>query len=107
MNVTEATFICYKNVPILETGSPNKFFDGLAAGKLIIVNFGGWIRQDIEEAQCGIYVDPMNPTDFVKKVSEFTSDSKKLKSYQESSRQLGERKYSRKILSKRFQEIFS
>ena len=107
MNVTDATFICYKNVPILETGSPNKFFDGLAAGKLIIVNFGGWITKEITEAHCGIYVDPLRPTDFVKKISEFTSDSKKLKNYQESSRQLGERKYSRRILSKKFQEIFS
>ncbi len=106
MNVTDATFICYKNVPILETGSPNKFFDGLAAGKLIIVNFGGWIKNEITEAHCGIYVDPVQPTDFVKKISGFTSDAKKLKSYQESSRQLGERKYSRRILSKRFQEIF-
>lgn len=107
MNVTDATFICYKNVPILETGSPNKFFDGLAAGKLIIVNFGGWIRREIEEAHCGIYIDPMSPTDFVKKIAEFTSDSKKLRNYQESSRQLGERTYSRTILSKKFQEIFS
>ena len=107
MNVTDATFICYKNVPILETGSPNKFFDGLAAGKLIIVNFGGWIRREIEEAHCGIYVDPMSPTDFIKKIAEFTSDSKKLRNYQESSRQLGERTYSRTILSKKFQEIFS
>ena len=40
MNVTDATFICYKPVPILETGSPNKYFDGLAAGKLILINFG-------------------------------------------------------------------
>jgi glycosyltransferase involved in cell wall biosynthesis len=106
MNVTDAAFICYKNVPILETGSPNKFFDGLAAGKLIIVNFGGWIKREIEEAHCGIYVDPLNPTDFVKKISVFVSDKKKLSSYQESSRQLGERKYSRKILAKRFQELF-
>lgn len=106
MNVTDAAFICYKNVPILETGSPNKFFDGLAAGKLIIINFGGWIKNEIADARCGVYVDPNSPTDFVKKIAEFTTDEKKLKSYQASSRQLGERKYSRKILGKKFQEIF-
>lgn len=107
MNVTDAAFICYKNVPILETGSPNKFFDGLAAGKLIIINFGGWIKNEITEAHCGIYVNPVSPTDFVKKISPFLSDEKLLKNFQEASRQLGERKYSRKILSKKFQEIFS
>lgn len=106
MNVTDAAFICYKNVPILETGSPNKFFDGLAAGKLIIINFGGWIKNEIADARCGVYVDPNSPTDFVKKIAEFITDEKKLKSYQASSRQLGERKYSRRILGKKFQEIF-
>ncbi len=106
MNVTDAAFICYKNVPILETGSPNKFFDGLAAGKLIIVNFGGWIKKEIEEARCGIFVDPKHPTDFVKKVLPFLSDEKQLKSYQEASRQLAEKKYSRKIVSEKFAKLF-
>ncbi len=106
MNVTDAAFICYKNVPILETGSPNKFFDGLAAGKLIIVNFGGWIKKEIEEARCGIFVDPKYPSDFVKKISPFLSDEKELKNYQEASRQLAVKKYSRKMISERFAKLF-
>jgi hypothetical protein len=59
MNITDASFIFYKPVPVLETGSPNKFFDGLAAGKLIIINFGGWIKTEIEENKCGVYVNPL------------------------------------------------
>jgi glycosyltransferase involved in cell wall biosynthesis len=106
LNVTDASFVCYKNVPILETGSPNKFFDGLAAGKLIIVNFGGWIKAEIEDARCGIIVDPAHPTDFVKKISPFLSDPVQLKNYQAASRQLGETKYARKILSEKFSSLF-
>ena len=106
LNVTDACFICYKNVPILETGSPNKFFDGLAVGKLIIVNFGGWIRKEIEEAQCGIYVDPRNPDDFVTKIRSFLSEDKRLRHFQQAARELGERKYSRKLLSKEFTDLF-
>jgi glycosyltransferase involved in cell wall biosynthesis len=106
MNITDSAFICYKNVPILETGSPNKFFDGLAAGKLIVVNFSGWIRKEIEEARCGIFVDPQHPTDFIKKISVFVSDERQLKNYQEASRQLAETKYSRKIVSERFAKLF-
>jgi glycosyltransferase involved in cell wall biosynthesis len=106
LNVTDASFISYKNVPILETGSPNKFFDGLAAGKLIIVNFGGWIKNEIEETHCGIFVDPTHPTDFVKKITPFLSDPIHLKNYQAAARQLGETKYSRKILSEKFSSLF-
>jgi glycosyltransferase involved in cell wall biosynthesis len=106
MNITDAAFICYKNVLILETGSPNKFFDGLATGKLIIVNFGGWIKNEIEEAHCGVFVDPKHPTDFVKKISPFLTDEKQLKNHQAAARQLAEKKYSRKILSDKFAKLF-
>jgi glycosyltransferase involved in cell wall biosynthesis len=105
MNVTDAVFVCYKNVPILETGSPNKFFDGLAAGKLIVVNFGGWIKEEVEKNNCGFSVDPRQPTNFVKKISAFVTDEGLLRQYQKSARLLGETKYSREKLGKAFVEI--
>ncbi len=106
LNVTDASFICYKHVPILETGSPNKFFDGLATGKLIIINFGGWIKKEIEENQCGIYCNPQQPTDFVKKITPFISDVALTQEYGKNSRSLAERKYSREKLSTQFSSIF-
>ena len=106
MNVTDAVMVCYKRVPILETGSPNKFFDGLAAGKLIVVNFAGWIKKEIEENRCGVYIDPNQPTDFVKIISPFVLDNNLLKQYQSASRQLGENKYSRRMLSEKFVRLF-
>ncbi len=107
MNITDAAFVCYKNVPVLETGSPNKYFDGLAAGKLIIINFGGWIRKEIEGVQCGLYVNPNQPSDFVQKIKPFVSDPKLLSQYQDAARGLAERKYSRRFLSEKFSQLFS
>ncbi len=107
MKVTDAIFVCYKNVPILETGSPNKYFDGLAAGKLIINNFGGWIKNEIEENKCGISLDPKHPTDFVKKIDPFLHERQLLIAYQTASRQLAEKKYSRSKLSVAFASIFA
>lgn len=106
MNVTDVAFICYKPLPVLETGSPNKYFDGLAAGKLIAINFGGWIRKEIEDKGCGIYADSRYPTDFVKKIELFVHDPARLQECQQASRALAEEKYSREILSKKFAEIF-
>jgi glycosyltransferase involved in cell wall biosynthesis len=106
LNVTDASFICYKPLPILETGSPNKFFDGLSAGKLILINFGGWIRKEVEENNCGVYCDPNQPTDFVKKIKPFLSDKNLLLQYQQASRRLAENKYSRDLLSKKFVTLF-
>jgi glycosyltransferase involved in cell wall biosynthesis len=104
--LSDAAFVSYKNVPILETGSPNKYFDGLAAGKLIIINFGGWIRTEIEENHCGIYVNPQEPNDFVKQIIPFLEDRNRLRQCQEAARRLGETKYSRDRLSAEFADLF-
>jgi len=106
MNITDASFIFYKPVPVLETGSPNKFFDGLAAGKLIIINFGGWIKTEIEENKCGVYVNPLEANDFVRKITPYLTDKNLLAESQQASRQLAELKYSRKLLSEKFSDIF-
>jgi glycosyltransferase involved in cell wall biosynthesis len=106
MNITDAVFVSYRNVPILETGSPNKYFDGLASGKLIVTNFGGWIKNEIEQMACGVAVDPTQPTDFIKKIIPFINDPKKLAEYQTAARKLAEEKYHRKKLSSLFADIF-
>jgi glycosyltransferase involved in cell wall biosynthesis len=107
MSITDAVFVCYKNVPILQTGSPNKYFDGLASGKMIVVNFGGWIKNEIEKASCGIYSDPKQPSDFVKKIGPFVIDRHKTLEFQKAARSLAESDYDRKKLSKRFVNIFT
>jgi glycosyltransferase involved in cell wall biosynthesis len=106
MNVTDAVFVCYKDIPILETGSPNKFFDGLAAGKLIVINFGGWMRKEIEQSKCGVMISKTDPTDFVRKVKVFTTDVDLLKQYQEAARKLAESKYERRKLIREWVSCF-
>lgn len=106
LNVTDAVLVSYKALPVLETGSPNKYFDGLSAGKLMIVNAKGWMKEEVEKNGCGIYVDPHDPDDLVKKVAPFNSDENLLRTLQESSIRLSE-SYSRRVLSERFAEIFN
>jgi glycosyltransferase involved in cell wall biosynthesis len=101
MNVTDACFISYLPYKVLETGSPNKYFDGLAAGKMIITNFGGWIREEIEREKIGFSFDN-DPQDFVNKLNLFLGDAELLRAAQLNARTLAERKYSRAILSEKF-----
>lgn len=101
MNITDAVFVCYRQAAILETGSPNKFFDGLAAGKLILINFDGWLRKEIEAAQCGFYLDPEKPESIVP-VLKSIKGSNQLSMYQERSRHLAEQKFSRKKLTEQW-----
>lgn len=93
----DAIYVSYKNLEILNTGSPNKFFDGLAAGKLIIVNFGGWIRNMIEKSDCGFYHDPLAPEEFARKLKVFIKDTKLLSTYQKNARNLAEIYYDKNL----------
>ncbi len=106
LDVTDACFISYQDFPILETGSPNKYFDGLAAGKLIVVNFDGWIKKEIEDEACGFYVDPKDASGFSKKIEPFLADKSMLEKYSNASRKLAEQKYSREELSRKFADLF-
>jgi glycosyltransferase involved in cell wall biosynthesis len=106
MNVTDAMLVCFKNLPVLETGSPNKFFDGLAAGKLMILNFKGWLKDEVEKNRCGIVVDPHAPEDFLNRITPFITNRELLSAYQGNARRLAEEKYSRNLLGDKFQKLF-
>lgn len=58
---SDAVYVSFGPQPVLQTTSPNKFFDGLAAGKLIIVNVEGWMKELVELNECGFYADPNAP----------------------------------------------
>lgn len=106
MNVTDAAFVSFKPLPVLETGSPNKYFDALAAGKLVVINFDGWMKKEIEASRCGIFVNPDNVFESVDKIYKFVEDVDSLNQFQTNSRKLAEEKYSRQLVSKKFQKLF-
>ena len=44
-------------IPQMESNSANKFFDALAAGCCVAINYGGWHAQLLQEARAGIRLD--------------------------------------------------
>lgn len=98
MMEVDACFTSFANFPILETNSPNKFFDGLAAGKLSIVNTEGWLQELVEENQCGFYTDPSKPEHFPKLIKPFLNDPTLLKNWQRNALELAKRRFSKKEL---------
>ena len=106
LNVTDAIYISFANKPILETNSPNKFFDGLAAGKLCITNTKGWMKELIEKNECGFYYDPEQPELFLDKIIPYTNDRNLLKTAQKNARKLAEHDFSKDIMVEKFLQLF-
>ncbi|WKN40455.1 glycosyltransferase family 4 protein [Tunicatimonas pelagia] len=95
LNITDALYISFANHPVLQAGSPNKFFDALAAGKMCITNTAGWIAQLIEDNHCGFYAPPQYPEKLVAQLAPFVTDRTLLEICQRNARDLAEREFSR------------
>jgi len=101
-NKVQAVYVGYQQLPVLETSSPNKLFDGLAAGKLIIVNIQGWIKDLVETNRCGVFVDSNQPGQLAYKLKPLIDSPELLKSYQIQSRLIAEQHFDKKLMIQRF-----
>lgn len=54
----DACLVLFRNLPILQTTSPNKFFDSIAAGRPVITNVPGWLQQLVTTHRAGVFVEP-------------------------------------------------
>lgn len=105
VNLCDASITSFLNLPILQTNSPNKLFDSLSAGKPIIVNSAGWTKDLVEQDDCGFFVDPDSPADFVDKILLYKDDKDRLKRWGENARKLSETTFNRSILANKVAEV--
>lgn len=100
LSVMDAAYISFGSYPVLEMNSPNKFFDAIASGKLVITNTRGWIKDLIEKNECGFYSDPSDTARFPTQIHSYINDSK-LTKYQQNARYLAESSFEKhKLLNK-------
>lgn len=97
LNITDATYVSFKDLPVLATNSPNKLFDSLASGKLTIVNTPGWTKDLVEKYKCGFYADPHKPEDFLNQLTPFMEEKDKLEAYKTNARNIAEKLYSKRL----------
>lgn len=105
VNLCDVSVTTFRNLPILQTNSPNKLFDSLSAGKPIIVNSAGWTKDMVENENCGFFVDPDNASDFAEKLMLYKDDKEKLKVWGENARRLSVEVYDKAILSAQVADV--
>ena len=94
------------NVPGFYNGtSPNKFFDYIASGLPVLVNYPGWMKSIIEKEQCGIAVPPEDSVAFADAVITLKDNTKERITMGKNSRILAEREFDRNILAARFIKV--
>lgn len=101
----DACMTIFKDVPILATNSPNKLFDGFAAGRPAIVNTDGWQRTLVEEHEAGVYARPGDPADLAGRILFLRDDPELARRYGANARALAEREFGRDLLATRLQGV--
>lgn len=100
-DISTVVFARYK---ILEDNSANKFFDSLAAGKPILLNYSGWQRQLLEQQQAGFGCKQCDIDEYVEKLLELNRNSDTLVIMGKNARRLA-KKYSREDMSNKVLEF--
>ena len=111
MSIMNQSVACIGSfLPILEMekNSSNKFFDALALGKPIIINYKGWQARLLEQHECGITIPhDISVTLDIAPLIELVHDNVRLKKLANNSRTLGKQKFSRDIHYKDLKCLFN
>ena len=93
------------NEKILWNNSANKFFDGLAAGKPLMINYGGWQADLLNEYDAGIVVSPDDPIIGAKKLNYLLQDKQRLQNMGQAGLELAKTVFNRNELYKSFENV--
>ena len=91
-DVFAASSVCvslFVNIPEMWKNSANKFFDTLAAGKPILINYQGWQLDLINEHNIGVGVPAEDPLVAATKLNELLSNNGALQEASENSKAMG------------------
>ena len=102
-----ACLVIFKNVPILSTNSPNKFFDAISAGKPIITNMRGWIGELVKEYEIGFSIESYEIKSFVEVIEKLLSMGEdEIKNMEKNARKLAEEEFNRDKMVDKLENIF-
>lgn len=93
------------DLPAIQANSANKFFDALAASKPILINYGGWQKDIIEDNQCGVVVWKKTVPEIVDELESFLNNEKIYEQACINSKQLALNEFSRDNLAKKLQIV--
>ena len=94
-----ACFCLFRDIKEMWKNSANKFFDCLAAGRPVIINYGGWHETLISEETIGLRLQPADAAGAASLLKRFLSAPENLLEAGQNARALAQREYDRDQLA--------
>ena len=93
-------------IPAMESNSANKFFDALAAGCCVAINYGGWHAQLLQSAGAGIRLNS-DPRLAAAQLQALADEPGRIKSAGLNARVLAEENFSRDVLAAKIDAVLT
>ena len=87
--------------------SANKFFDALAAGRPIAINYGGWQADVLRESGAGLLLDPDDADAAAATLAQHVRDELWLKEARDAAYRVAVEQFSRDLLFERFEAVLN
>ncbi len=95
----------FLDIKEMQANSANKFFDALAAGKPVAINYNGWQAHILREAGAGIVLPPDDPVLSARMIAEKVRDRKWLEEAGSAARKLAEERFERGKLAGELEQV--
>lgn len=97
-----ASLVPLQNSPVLDTSSPNKFFESLAAGTPVIQNTQGWMKNFLEENEVGYTIKHDDAASLVNHLIMLRDEPIRYKRMEEKSREIARKEFDKNVLARQF-----
>lgn len=91
--------------PEMRANSANKFFDALAAGKPIMINYGGWMVDLIEKNNCGLVTWNLEIKAAAQQVADFIADPELYEIAATNAKRLANTQFHRDMLAEQLNQV--
>ena len=106
-NAATASLSLFIDKPEMWVNSANKFFDGLAAKKPVLINYGGWQKELLEKHKAGISIWGLSDKDAAQRISEVIHNKQWLEVAGQASYKMAVELFNRDILALQLESILA
>ena len=104
LSAATLTSSLFVDLPEMENNSANKFFDGLAAGKPIMINYKGWQADLLRKSGAGFIIPNNDPIKANIIINDVVNDKNRINKMALQSKQIS-KKFSVDLNCKKFEKI--
>jgi glycosyltransferase involved in cell wall biosynthesis len=105
LSAADACIAILKPIEMYKTTYPNKVFDYMAAGKPILLMIDGVIREVVEKAECGIFIQPDDPKKLAETIKSMQQNPGFYSTMGTNGRRFAEEHFNRQMLARKMEEI--